>query len=147
MAHHQPHIIAACAANSMFEKESQDRLGRADPANACVKEEPTTMADIESLPAYWLDCNTLVIDECPYCRHQHYHVPKPSPYRDIRVANCEQRHLKKKLRRQVLFHRLRVMRGPDDGPGEVIAFPKPRARGAPPITVTPQSAGNTRTRR
>jgi len=50
------------------------------------------------------------LSSCPYCRHQHYHVAKPSPYRDIRVANCGQRHLKKKLRGKPLFYRLQRMR-------------------------------------
>ena len=51
------------------------------------------MSDVESVAAYWLDSNTLVIDECPYCRHEHWHMPKPSSYRDIGQANCQQRHL------------------------------------------------------
>jgi hypothetical protein len=86
------------------------------------------MIDTPIVYAFPLDGKTLYVDECPWCGHSHYHLAKRSPYRDIRQANCQQRHLKKKLRDKPLFYRLQVMHTPADGSAQVIAFPKSRAR-------------------
>jgi len=84
------------------------------------------MSDVERVAAYWLDCKTLQV-ECPYCRRIHYHCAARSPYNDIREANCQRKHLPKKLRGQKLVYRLYRVRGPCEEAGRVIPFPKRHA--------------------
>ena len=73
--------------------------------------------------AHRQDGETLRIADCPFCGRNHWHVVRCSVYGDVRQANCERKHLPKRLRGKALYYRLdHVVRGAPTN-CEVIPFP------------------------
>ena len=82
----------------------------------------TDGASVPVVTALRLDFQTLLIEYCPFCGHNHWHAVRGCIYDDIRESNCKQSHLRKKLRGKRLYYRLHHERGTPDH-SEIIRFP------------------------
>jgi hypothetical protein len=83
--------------------------------------------DVPAIATHWLDCDLLEV-VCPYCERTHWHSARRSPRGSITPANCQQKHLPRRLRGVPLAYHLIRGKSPCE-PSEVIPFPRQHVRG------------------